>query len=156
MDRSTSFTWPNGCQAAISFTFDDGMNSQLEIAIPRLEEHGFCGTFYLNPRGEDWVERLSAWQPAQEAGHEIGNHTIAHPCSLNTGPTLQSWTLGMMEEDIREAERRLDQLFPEQGDPPIHRTCARSRLSTISSNSHLPACSPAATQTSTRHRPLPR
>ena len=115
MDTSNPFTWPNGCQAAISFTFDDGLASQREVAIPRLEEHDFCGTFYLNPRGEDWAERLAAWRPAQEAGHEIGNHTIAHPCSLNTGPTLQSWTLERMEADVCEAERRLDQLFPEQG-----------------------------------------
>jgi hypothetical protein len=109
------FAWPNGRQAAISLTFDDGLASQLEIAIPRLEEHGFCGTFYLNPRGEDWEERLAAWQPVQEAGHEIGNHTIAHPCSLNTGPTLQSWTLERMEADICEAEGRLDRLLPGQG-----------------------------------------
>jgi hypothetical protein len=111
----TLITWPNGCQAAISFTFDDGLASQLEIAIPRLEERGFRGTFYLNPRGEDWAERLEVWQPAQAAGHEIGNHTIAHPCSLNTGPTLQSWTLERMEADVCEAERRLEGLFPEQG-----------------------------------------
>jgi hypothetical protein len=50
------FAWPEGCQAAISLTFDDGLRSQLEIAIPRLEERGLRGTFYLNPRGEDWLE----------------------------------------------------------------------------------------------------
>jgi len=115
VNTPTPFAWPNDAQAAISFTFDDGLASQLEIALPRLEEHGFRATFYLNPRGEDWAERLAAWQPAQAAGHEIGNHTIAHPCSLNTGPTLQNWTLERMEADINEAERRLDQLFPEQG-----------------------------------------
>lgn len=115
MDTPTPFTWPNSAEAAISFTFDDGLASQLEIAILRLEEHNYRGTFYLNPRGEDWAERLAAWQPAQAAGHEIGNHTIAHPCSLNTEPTLQSWTLERMEADISEAERRLDWLFPEQG-----------------------------------------
>ena len=38
VDTPAPFAWPNGCQAAISFTFDDGMNSQLETAIPRLEE----------------------------------------------------------------------------------------------------------------------
>jgi hypothetical protein len=115
VDTSTPLAWPNGWQAAISLTFDDGQQTQLETAIPRLEDHGFRGTFYLNPRGEDWAERLAAWQPAQQAGHEMGNHTIVHPCSLNTGPTLQSWTLEKMEEDVCEAERRLDQLFPAQG-----------------------------------------
>jgi peptidoglycan/xylan/chitin deacetylase (PgdA/CDA1 family) len=82
MNSERSFVWPEGCQGAISLTFDDGMRSQVEIAVPRLEERGFRGTFYLNPRGDDWQDRLAAWQPVQAAGHEIGNHTIAHPCSL--------------------------------------------------------------------------
>jgi hypothetical protein len=112
MEPNPHWQWPNAAQAAISLTFDDGLRSQLDTAIPRLDERGLRGTFYLNPRGEDWAERLSAWQPAQAAGHEMGNHSIAHPCSLNTGPVLQSWTLERIERDLLEAERRLDVLFP--------------------------------------------
>ena len=97
MNSTDSFAWQRDCRCAISLTFDDGMHSQLEIAAPRMEDRGFRGTFYLNPRGEDWQDRLAAWQPLQAAGHEIGNHTIAHPCSLNTTPVLQSWTLEQIE-----------------------------------------------------------
>jgi hypothetical protein len=112
MDSTNSFVWPQGCQGAISITFDDGLKSHLETAAPRLEEREFRGTFYLNPRGENWLDRLAAWKPVQAAGHEIGNHTIAHPCSLNTTPTLQSWTLQQIEEDVCEAQRRLDLALP--------------------------------------------
>jgi peptidoglycan/xylan/chitin deacetylase (PgdA/CDA1 family) len=112
MNADFSFAWPRECRAAISLTFDDGLRSQLAVAIPTLEERGLCGTFYLNPRGEDWQERLAAWQPAHEAGHEMGNHTMAHPCSMNTGPILQGWTLAQIEEDVVEAQRRLGTLFP--------------------------------------------
>jgi len=115
MNASQPFAWPEDCQCAISLTFDDGLRSQLEVAIPCLEERGYRGTFYLNPRGEDWSAPLAPWQPVQAAGHEIGNHTMAHPCNLNTDPTLLSWTLDMIEADVREAQRRLDLAFPGQG-----------------------------------------
>jgi hypothetical protein len=115
MNASQPFAWPNGCQCAISLSFDDGLRSQLAVAIPRLEERGFRGTFYLNPRGDAWTGSLAPWQPVQAAGHETGNHTMAHPCNLNTDPTLISWTLDMIEADVREAQRRLDLAFPEQG-----------------------------------------
>jgi hypothetical protein len=126
VNSTHSFAWPKGCRGAISLTFDDGLRSQLALATPRLAERGLRGTFYLNPRGEDWQGRLAAWQPVQAAGHEIGNHTIAHPCSLNTVPTLQSWTLRQIEEDIREAQRRLDLLFPDQGERSFAYPCYES------------------------------
>jgi hypothetical protein len=115
MNSSQPFAWPDGRQCAISLTFDDGMRSHLEVAVPRLEERGFHGTFYLNPRGDDWLDALAPWQPVQAAGHEIGNHTMAHPCNLNTDPNLLSWTLDMIEQDVRETQRRLDLAFPGQG-----------------------------------------
>ncbi|NLS77886.1 MAG: polysaccharide deacetylase family protein [Chloroflexi bacterium] len=112
MSSAPIFSWPQGCEGAISLTFDDGMRSQLEIAVPRLEERGFRGTFYLNPRGDDWQSRCASWLAPYQAGHEIGNHTMAHPCSLNTQLTLQGWTLEQIEADIVETERRLSVLFP--------------------------------------------
>ena len=114
MISSPVFSWPQGREGAISLTFDDGMRSQLETAIPRLEERGLRGTFYLNPRGEDWASRLAPWKAAHQAGHEMGNHTMAHPCSMNIQLTLQEWTLEQIEADIVETERRLSTLFPAQ------------------------------------------
>ncbi len=126
MSNEKPFVWPEGRQGAISLTFDDGLRSQLEVAIPRLEERGLRGTFYLNPRGEDWQERWAPWQTTQKAGHEMGNHTIAHPCSLNVQLTLQTWTLAQIEGDVLEAQRRMNILFPEQKERSFAYPCYES------------------------------
>jgi len=120
--------WPDKYQCAISISFDDGMPSQLNFAVPALNERGMKATFYLNPRGSDedisatdsWQKNLEAWAAVQKMGHEIGNHSLSHPCSLNIKPAwlegknLQSWDLARIEADILEAQRRIKIVFPTQ------------------------------------------
>ena len=77
-----SFVWPEGTEAAVSLTFDDGMRSQRELGVPLLNRYEVRGTFYLNPR-DDYATMLDGWRDAVAAGHELGNHTISHPCSKN-------------------------------------------------------------------------
>jgi len=116
--------WLNECKGAVSLTFDDGSQPQLDIAIPILKEYGLLGTFYINPRGDDWKERLAPWHEVALAGHEIGNHTISHICSGNFGwgakKTLETITLDDIEADISEAEKRIKTLVPEQ---PVRTFC---------------------------------
>src|SRR5687767_15529074 len=38
--------WPNGARAVIVLTYDDALTSQLDHAIPVLDEAGFKGTFF--------------------------------------------------------------------------------------------------------------
>jgi peptidoglycan-N-acetylglucosamine deacetylase len=120
--------WPDNYQGAISISFDDGMQSQLGFAVPALNERGIKATFYLNPRGIDddilsegsWQERLEPWAAVQKMGHEIGNHSLMHPCSLNIkadwleGRNLLEWDLARIEADILEAQRRIKIVFPAQ------------------------------------------
>jgi peptidoglycan/xylan/chitin deacetylase (PgdA/CDA1 family) len=124
MSQIIDSPWPGDCEGAVSLTFDDGSQSQLEIAVPILEEHGLTGTFYINPRGDDWKQRLAPWCEVALAGHEIGNHSISHICSRNFGwgarKTLETTTLDEMEADVLEAERRLKELTPEQ---PVRTFC---------------------------------
>lgn len=118
MKVTTSSPYMNGSKGCVSLTFDDGTQSQLEIAIPTLVKSGLRGTFYLQPWGKDWRERLSPWRAVAEGGHEIGNHSLSHiyPSALlpNQGKlrSLESITLADMEKDITEAEWRLNELFP--------------------------------------------
>jgi len=117
-----SSPWPEGCWGAVSLTFDDGHPSQLEKAVPMLEDAGLKGTFYLNPRGEGdaWRDRLWAWKPVARMGHEIGNHTLSHPCPNSYAPDptfcggLEDLSLQDIERDILQAEERLRAVFPEQ------------------------------------------
>ncbi len=111
--------WPEGVAGAVSLSFDDGSQSQLDIALPILEEYGLLGTFYINPSGEDWLERLAPWRDASQRGHEIGNHTVEHICCRNYSPSpdrksLESSTLDEIEADVAEADQRLDALIPER------------------------------------------
>jgi hypothetical protein len=111
--------WPDGRRGAISLTFDDGSPTHLSKVVPILAEFGLLGTFYLNPRGDDWLDRLAPWREVAQAGHEVGNHTLRHPCSKALtndpeAPCLEQMTLAEMEADILEATRRLREAIPQQ------------------------------------------
>ena len=107
----------------MSLTFDDGHPSQLEKAVPILDDVGLKGTFYLNPRGEgdSWRDRLAVWEAVARMGHEIGNHTLSHPCPNSYAPEptshggLEDLSLEDVQGDILQAEERLRAIFPEQG-----------------------------------------
>lgn len=73
--------WPNGAKAAIVLTYDDAIPSQLDNAIPDLDAAGLKGTFFLSTVRQDDVER---WKAAAASGHELGNHTLNHPCLAGT------------------------------------------------------------------------
>ncbi len=78
--RLPGFRWPEGHKAAVSLTYDDGLNSQIENAAPDLEAAGFKGTFFLTR--ENMQARLADWQAVFRRGHEVGNHSVTHPCAL--------------------------------------------------------------------------
>jgi len=129
-----SLPWPEGCWGAVSLTFDDGHPSQLEKGVPLLGDVVLNGTFYLNPRGEgdSWRDTLAAWQIVARMGHEIGNHTLSHPCpnSYAAEPTsrggLEDLSLQDLESDILKAEQRLRTMFPEQGERSFCYPCYMS------------------------------
>jgi peptidoglycan/xylan/chitin deacetylase (PgdA/CDA1 family) len=82
--RATSaaapFAWPGGAKAAVSLTYDDALDSQLANAVPALKAAGFKATFFLTK--DNVGAALGDWVRIARAGHEIGNHTISHPCGL--------------------------------------------------------------------------
>ena len=72
------FDWPAGKTAAIVLTYDDSLASHLDIAAPQLEAAGFRGSFFLN--GTFNIALTPRWRALAERGHELGNHTVFHPC----------------------------------------------------------------------------
>jgi len=119
MTQQLTRCWPGESLAAVSLTFDDGAPSQLTRAVPMLNAADLQATFYLNPRGDDFLEKLAPWRDVAKAGHEIGSHTIGHTCSraFRNEPTargLENMTLDDIEKDIVEAKRRLQQIAPAQ------------------------------------------
>ena len=41
--------WPYDIQGAVSLTFDDGAITQIDNAVPCLDDHRLKGTFCINP-----------------------------------------------------------------------------------------------------------
>ena len=66
-------TWKGFCQAAISYTFDDGCSNQYAIAIPMFNEFDFDLTMYpvIN-----WSPNWTALQNAAAQGHEGLHHVF--------------------------------------------------------------------------------
>lgn len=83
--QAAGFAWPQGRIAAVSLAYDDALDSQLDNAIPALDRHGLKGTFYLVPANEPVRLRMDEWRAAARNGHELGNHSLFHPCSAK-GP----------------------------------------------------------------------
>lgn len=102
--------WREGIEAAVSLSFDDARLSQADLALPLLREYAARATFYIEITQAQ--QRLEAWQQAVRDGHEIGNHTVNHPCSINhpwAKHHLENYTLDMMEWELVEANRLIEQ-----------------------------------------------
>ncbi len=98
---SGQFPWPEGKRAALSLTFDDARTSQVDVGLSLLEKLDVRATFYVTP---DTVrERLDGWKAAVGRGHEIGNHTLSHPCTGNY-PAFRFRALEEMNLDGMAAE----------------------------------------------------
>jgi peptidoglycan/xylan/chitin deacetylase (PgdA/CDA1 family) len=101
-DAQAGFHWPNGKKVAVSLSFDDGRPSQIDVGLPLLDKHGVKATFYVNARSLG--RRLEGWKKAAASGHEIGNHTNSHPCTVNLPfsrkNALEDYTIPMMEKEL--------------------------------------------------------
>lgn len=124
--------WPGNRRAAISLSFDDSVLSHLENAFPVLQRWGVRGTFYVLPgEGGLFEKHLDRWRALHAAGHELGNHTLSHPCSREhrfTPPkhALEGWTIERIEADIDGATRRLKELVPGLGPVSFAYPCGES------------------------------
>ena len=74
-----STTW-NGKSCAVVLTYDDGLNIDLSNVIPALDSLGLKGTFYISDYFYGLNAQIDGWRKAAAEGHELGNHTIWHPC----------------------------------------------------------------------------
>ena len=75
----TTRPW-NGKKCAVVLTYDDALNVHLDNVVPALDAYGFKGTFYLIASAPVVANRLEEWRTIAKNGHELGNHTLNHPC----------------------------------------------------------------------------
>ncbi len=80
--QSSPIKWPQAAQAAVVLSYDDSLRSQLDIAVPQLDRAGLKGTFFLS--GTFAPEDVDRWRTVAASGHELGNHSVFHPCARGT------------------------------------------------------------------------
>ncbi|HTJ53535.1 MAG TPA: polysaccharide deacetylase family protein [Cyclobacteriaceae bacterium] len=100
--------WKNK-KCAVVLTYDDAINEDLSHAIPALDSVGLKATFYLTASSPGFKDHLKEWRNAAAKGHELGNHTLFHPCVGNNTDrswvsqdyNLSTYTLRRLEDEIK-------------------------------------------------------
>jgi peptidoglycan/xylan/chitin deacetylase (PgdA/CDA1 family) len=109
MTQPKPFPWPNNKKIAVSLSFDDARLSQIDHGIPLLNRLAVKASFYVSLGALD--QRLEGWKAAIAAGHEVGNHTVNHPCSGNfswsQSRALEDYTADQMERELIDANRAI-------------------------------------------------
>jgi peptidoglycan-N-acetylglucosamine deacetylase len=109
-----TLSW-NHKKCAVSLTYDDALNVHLDTVIPSLDSLGLKATFYLSGYSSSLHNRLPAWRAAAQKGHELGNHTLFHPCEgksagrewVSPEYDLSSYTMKRMMDEIATANSML-------------------------------------------------
>jgi peptidoglycan/xylan/chitin deacetylase (PgdA/CDA1 family) len=99
--------WKNK-KCAVALTYDDALNVHLDKVVPVLDSLGLKGTFYLTGSSDAFTKRIPEWRKAAATGHELGNHTLFHPCYgkrpgrewVRPEYDLNSYTLKRMTDEI--------------------------------------------------------
>lgn len=108
----TTFVWPHGHAAALSLSFDDARPSQLDFGAPVFDRHGYKATFYVSL--SPLRLRAEEWKGAAANGHEIGNHTVYHPCTGNfvwsREHALEEYTLEQMAAELDAANQQIKEI----------------------------------------------
>lgn len=106
--------WPDDCRAAVSLSFDDARVTQIDRGMPILDRYDVKGTFYVSFGNLE--KRLDQWKSALANGHEIGNHSMTHPCSGNfefvrPDYMLEDYSLERIERDLLHANDKIHALL---------------------------------------------
>ncbi len=97
-----------GKKAAVVLTYDDALNVHLDNVQPLLDSLDLRGTFYVSTYSEAFRNRINDWRSLSEKGHELGNHTLFHPCIgnenrpwVNENYDMGTYTVKRMVDEIK-------------------------------------------------------
>lgn len=116
-DAQVTGVW-NGKKCAVSLTYDDALNVHLDKVVPALDSLGLRGTFYLSGFFPSFQSRSTEWKAVAGKGHELGNHTLFHPCDgtlagrewVKTDYDLSKYTVRRMVDEISMANILLNMI----------------------------------------------
>jgi peptidoglycan-N-acetylglucosamine deacetylase len=107
VNTSAQFNQPwLGKKCAVVITYDDAINQHLDNAIPVLDSLGLKATFYLTAFSASVQTRLNDWKKLAVNGHELGNHTLYHPCIGGKG---REWVKPDYDMNNYSVQRMLDE-----------------------------------------------
>jgi len=115
-EQPSSFNWPENYKAAVCLTYDDGLDCHLDVAIPALDSFGLKGTFYCTGNSESLNSRIDDWRAIAKNGHELGNHSLFHPCDgekfdwVKPEYDLNTYTLDQIKNELMTANTLLKAL----------------------------------------------
>ncbi|MEJ8841429.1 polysaccharide deacetylase family protein [Lacibacter sp. H375] len=122
----TNNVW-KGKKCAVVLTYDDAIDQHLDNAAPVLDSLGLKATFYITAFSQSVQTRLKEWKKLPAKGHELGNHTLFHPCIGNMpGREWVSKENDMNNYSVKrmENEMRMTNLFLQSLDGKTKRTFA--------------------------------
>ena len=110
-----AFHWPEGKRVAVSLSFDDGRASQVDVGLDVINPTGVKVTFFVNPGEEVFRSKLDGWKRAVASGHEIGSHTVNHPCTGNfpwsLDNALENYSLEQMSQQLDDANAQIEKFL---------------------------------------------
>jgi peptidoglycan-N-acetylglucosamine deacetylase len=84
-----STNWPLQRACAVTLAYDDGLAAHAREVAPALADLNVSATFFV-PIESDLIRNADRWMQVAKLGHELGNHTVFHPCR-KSGPEDRSW-----------------------------------------------------------------
>lgn len=98
----------NGKKCAVVITYDDALDQHLDNAVPLLDSLGLKASFYVTAFSNSVQKRMNEWKNLDKKGHELGNHTLFHPCAGGKGREwvkpeydMRSYTVQQMIDETR-------------------------------------------------------
>ena len=100
----------NGHVGAVSFTFDDALENQIQNLKPILDEiPNVHVTFFLTEMGDGLKQNAAGFAALAKAGNEIGNHTESHGHLTSIGSNNE------LDKEIVKFADTIEQVLAENG-----------------------------------------
>ncbi len=133
------FHWPAGQRGAVTLSYDDAIVAHFESVALQLERAGLRATFYIQIDNPGFRLHTDVWRKVARAGHELGNHSLFHPCRkdrpgehtwLSDDYNLSHYTPDRWLGEVRIANLVL-QLIDGQTERTFGNTCCNNHVGPI-------------------------
>ncbi len=95
-------------KCAVVLTYDDALGVHLDKVLPVLDSAKIKATFYVYGNSVVFQTRINEWKSLAMNGHELGNHSLFHPCNGKTKGN--EWVKKDYDLQYYSTERLLDEL----------------------------------------------